>query len=126
DGSRVGEMKAAVADDLHDSLLRPGQPGTQRHAAAESQAPAGEPDIALRSRALNLIQHGKAVADAFVDHDVVRSQRLVQRGANEVRRKRADAAGLGAGCRHAFTAFRALRLPARDALRGTLAKSVIG
>src|SRR5687768_4835682 len=45
DGVRRREVKAAVADDLHDAARGLRQPETERHPAAEAEPAAGKPDV---------------------------------------------------------------------------------
>ena len=95
-----GEMKAAVADHLHDAAIRLRELQPQRHAAGESEPAAGQPDIAFRLGARDVLLQDRPVADRFVEDDVVLRQLSAQRREHEGRVQRARNALVGA-CRGA-------------------------
>src|SRR3990172_972180 len=97
-------MESAVAYDLHYPAAGACQLRAQRHPPAESQAASGEPDIGLRAAPWNLVEHGKGIADGFVDDDVVPVQDRVQFRADIVGGYRIDLPRLGRGGRDAMLA----------------------
>src|SRR5437764_1439892 len=95
-------MKTAVADHLHDAATRLRQFQPERHAAAETEPAAGEPDIALRSRAREMFLKNWAIADRFVENDIILRNLIPQRREHERRIKRAGNALVAARRRALF------------------------
>ena len=118
--ARTAEVESAVANHLHDHLVRGCELDAERHAAGPAKPAAAGADAGVRLRPLKLQQAGAGVADAFVADDVVGLEQLVQLGEQIVRIDLARRALVGRHLRGGVApslAFGAVRL---DTLLGGL------
>ena len=108
-------MKAAVADDLHDAIVRSSELHAERHAAAEAESAAARAQHRMRTGARDLVHHRQRIADRLVDDDVVGAYGLVERRAQEIRRDRVTLSRPRRGSSDALHPLLALRLQALHA-----------
>src|SRR5205085_4912838 len=109
-------MKAAVADHLHDAAVWPRQPQSQRHAAAEAEPAAREPDIALWLGPLHVLLQDRPVTDSLIEHDVVLRNFPAERRQHEGGIERARNTLVGAGRGALLRRCSPGAFPARDAI----------